>query len=342
MFDRVTGNLARPFAIAVAILGALTGLAVPARAANEQTSLAIPAYVVLFLSEYVAEDQNLWASNGLDVKVNFIAGVGAMNAVISGSTDFSLSSGGSLTRAASHGQTLLAIANMNDRNGQNIVFRKDLADAAHFDPSAPLAERAKILKGKTIGIDAVQSVVHSIVRVVAKEAGLDPDSVIVAPMQPADTMSAFARHAIDGFAGGPPWTQQVVTDGSAVIVADGTKGEPTEYNPIGSVMLVTRPQFCVEHRSICVKMGHVMVLAAAFMREHPQETLAILKKRYQTVDDAVLKASYDAVIAMTPNPPVPDALQLANAENMNVAAGFMKPEEKLKSYDALFTTEFAK
>jgi len=178
--------------------------AAPAHAAKEQTSLAIPAYVILFLSEYVAEEQHLFEQQDLDVKVQFIAGVGSINAVIAGSTDFSLSSGGSLTRAASRGQPLLAIANMNNQNGQYIVFRKDLADAAHFDPKAPLAERAKLLKGRTIGIDAIQSVVHSVVRVVAKAGGLDPESVTVAPMQPADTLSAFARHAIDGFAGGPP------------------------------------------------------------------------------------------------------------------------------------------
>jgi NitT/TauT family transport system substrate-binding protein len=328
--------------IAVAAFAAATAAASPARAASEQTSLAIPAYVVLFLAEYVAEDQHLWEQQELKVKVQFIAGVGAMNAVIAGSTDFSMSSGGSLTRAASHGQTLLAIANMGNQNGQYIVLRKDLADAAHFDPKAPLAERAKLLKGRTIGIDAVQSVVHSIVRVVAKAGGIDPESVIVAPMQPADTLGAFSRHAIDGFSAGPPWPQQVVTDGSAVIISDGAKGEPKEFSPIGSVMVVTRPQFCVEHRSICVKMGHAMKLAADFIHDHPQESLAILQKRYDKVDPAVLKASYEAVREMTPQPPVPEAAQMANAEGMNIAAGFMKPEDKLKSYDALFSAEYAR
>ncbi len=337
-----SGKFRNGFLVGAAAATALVTLAAPVRAANEQTSLAIPAYVVLFLAEYVAEDQHLWEQQGLDVKVQFIAGVGSMNAVIAGSTDFSMSSGGSLTRAASHGQPLLAIANMGNQNGQYIVIRKDLADAAHFDPNAPLAERGKILKGKTIGIDVVQSVVHSIVRVVAQDSGIDPESITVAPMQPADTLSAFARHAIDGFAGGPPWPQQVVTDGTGVVVADGGKGEPKEFSPIGSVMVITRPQFCIDHRSICVKMGHAMKLAADFIHEHPQESLAILKKRYDKIDDAVLKASYEAVVGMTPQPPVPEAAQLANAENMNVAAGFMKPEEKLKSYDALFSAEFAK
>ena len=327
-FTRRTGPTA--FALIAGVCAALA--ASPARAATEHTSLAIPAYVVLFLAEYVAEDQHLYEQQDLDVKVQFIAG----------STDFSMSSGGSLTRAAAHGQNLLAIANMGNQNGQYIVLRKDVADAAHFDPKAPLAERAKILKGRTIGIDAVSSVVHAVVRVVAKAGGIDPESVTVAPMQPADTISAFARKAIDGFSGGPPWPQQVLTDGSAVVVSDGAVGEPTEFSPIGSVMVLTRPQFCAQKRSICVKMGHAMKLAADFIHEHPQESLAILKKRYQNVSDAVLKASYEAVVAMTPQPPAPEAKQLANAENMNVAAGFMKPEEKLKSYDALFTAEFAK
>jgi len=339
---RPRGSLTEKFLTAVTALAAVTVAPAPARAASEQTSLAIPAYVVLFLAEYIAEDQHLWEQQELDVKVQFIAGVGAMNAVIAGSTDFSMSSGGSLTRAASHGQNLLAIANMGNQNGQYIVLRKDIADTVHFDPKAPLAERAKLLKGRTIGIDAVQSVVHSIVRVVAKAGGIDPESVIVAPMQPADTLSAFSRHAIDGFSAGPPWPQQVVTDGSAVIISDGAKGEPKEFSPIGSVMVVTRPQFCVEHRSICVKMGHAMKLAADFIHDHPQESLAILQKRYDKVDSAVLKASYEAVREMTPQPPVPEAAQMANAEGMNIAAGFMKPEDKLKSYDALFSAEFAR
>lgn len=196
--------------------------------------------------------------------------------------------------------------------------------------------------GKTIGIDAMQSVVHSIVRVVAKAGGLDPESVTVTPMQPADTLSAFARHAIDGFAAGPPWPQQVVTDGTAVIVSDGAKGEPKEFSPIGSVMLVTRPQFCADHRSICTKMGHAMKLAADFIHDHPAESLAILKKRYDKVDDAVLRASYEAVREMTPQPPVPDDAELANAESMNIAAGFMNPAQRLKSYAPLFTQDFAR
>jgi len=328
--------------LAAASLAALLGASTPTRAEVEHATLAVPATVVLFLFEYVAEDQHIYEQQQLDVKPTLIVGVGSINAVIAGSSDFSISSGGSLTRAASHGQRLLAIANMNDHNGQDLVIRKDVAEAAHFDPKAPLAERAKILKGKTIGIDGVGSVVDSIVKVVSKEGGVDPASVTVSPMQPADTLAAFARHAIDGFAGGPPWSQQVMVEGSAVIVASGVAGEPKQFDPIGSSMILTRPDFCKQHQSICVKMGHAMKLAADFIHAHPDESIAILKKRFANVPDPALKASYEAVRDMTPKPPAPNAKELANAEDMNVAAGFMKAEDKLKTYDGLFTAEFAK
>jgi len=328
--------------LAVAGMAALAAPLTSARAEVEHASLAVPATVVLFLFEYVAEDEHIYDQVQLDVKPQLIVGVGSINAVIAGSSDFSISSGGSLTRAAAHGQSLLAIANMNDHNGQDLVIRKDVAEAAHFDPKAPLAERAKVLKGKTIGIDGVGSVVDAIVKVVAQEGGIDPASVTVSPMQPADTLAAFARHAIDGFAGGPPWSQEVMTEGSAVMVASGVAGEPKQFDPIGSSMILTRPDFCKQHQSICVKMGHAMTLAADFIWTHPDECIAILKKRFSTVADPALKASYEAVRDMTPRPPVPNAQELANAENMNVAAGFMKAEDKLKSYDALFTTQFAK
>lgn len=328
--------------LAAAIIAAAAMQAPSARAAQDHTVLAIPAEAILFMAHYVAQDLHFFQDEGVDVDVKFIVGMGSMNAVIAGSADFSYSSGGSLTRAAARGQRLLAIASLNDRHGQQIAFRKDLADAAHFDPAAPLSARAQLLKGHIIAVDGMGTVVHSFVRVVAKAGGYDPDAVTVSPMQPADMLAAFARHAIDGFASGPPWPQKVVADGTGVIVADGIKGDPAELVPIGSVMLVTRPQFCVEHRPVCVKMGHVMAWAATFVHEHPAETVAVLKKRFPNIDDAVLQASYQAVDSMTPRPPVVSADELAHAELMNVEAGFMKPSEKLESYAGLFSDEFVK
>ena len=65
----------------------------------------------------------------------------------------------------------------------------------------------------------------------------------------------------------------------------------------------------------------------------PQEAFS---EHRRSRSESLLRAVRD----MTPQPPVPDAKQLANAEGMNIAAGFMKAEDKLKTYDPLFTAEF--
>src|SRR5690348_6487184 len=100
---------------ALAALVAFIALAAPASAEDEHALMALPADVMQFLGIYAAQDLGFWKHEGLEVKTVFIAGVGSFNAVVSGAADFSVSSAAALTRAATHGQRMLAIANMIDK-----------------------------------------------------------------------------------------------------------------------------------------------------------------------------------------------------------------------------------
>jgi len=86
---------------ALAGLAASALLAPAAVAADEHTTLAIPGITIGFITRYIADDEGLWKKQGLDVKVLDIAGIGSMTAVISGSVDFSMSSGPSITARTS-------------------------------------------------------------------------------------------------------------------------------------------------------------------------------------------------------------------------------------------------
>ncbi|HVA15872.1 MAG TPA: ABC transporter substrate-binding protein [Stellaceae bacterium] len=328
---------------AVALVGSvLAGVPLAAHAEDEHAVLALPADVMQFLGIYAAEDLGFWKQQGLDVKMVTIAGIGAFNAVVSGSVEFSVSSGAALTRAAAHGQRMLAIANMIDKPVWTIVVSKKIADAAHFDPHAPLAVRAKLLQGKRMGVDGVNSVVDAYLRVIAKAGGFDPESMIIAPLPPAETVAAFSRHALDGFAGGPPWPQQVIEDRTAVAIASPTTGDPDWIAPNGSGVIVTRPQFCIDHRSVCEKMGHGLAEGAKFIHDQPQEALALMKKHFDKIDPAVVERSFQAIEIGTPVPPRIVAAVLSNSERLNIEAGLMAPSDKLKSYDGLFTDAFVR
>jgi len=64
-----------------------------ARAENEKTSLALPTLTVTFMPVYVAKDLGFWEKLGLDVSLHAITGMGATNAMLSGSVDFTVQSG---------------------------------------------------------------------------------------------------------------------------------------------------------------------------------------------------------------------------------------------------------
>jgi NitT/TauT family transport system substrate-binding protein len=328
---------------AAVLAAALYCCAAPlARADEEHLTLALPAEGMNFLAYYVAADLGIFRAQQLDVKGVVITGVGSFNAVVSGSVEFAFASGASLTRAAAHGQRMLALAQMNNLPVWDIVVRKDIADAAHFDPGAPLAERAKLLQGRTLGIQGVNALDNAYLKIVAKIGGADPDRLKIAAMAPPDTLAAFARHAIDGFVSGPPWSQVVEDDGSAVAVAIGPNGEPASLVPIASSLLVVRPQTCVERRSLCDKMGRSMVLAAKAVHERTKDVLTLLEKRFDKIKEPVLVRSLDALVKVMPPVPQVDPVALRKADEINVAAGFMKPEDLLASYDTLATNDYLK
>jgi ABC-type nitrate/sulfonate/bicarbonate transport system substrate-binding protein len=315
----------------------------PANAAElEHTSMAQTPAIMAFLSAYIAEDAGIWRDNGLDVKVINLPGVATVNAVIAGSADFALSGSDALTRAAAKGQKLLALAAINNQSGQVTSLRKDLAEAAHFDPNAPLAERARVLKGHTIADGGAGSVADLFLKTIIRDAGLTPDDVTISSIGAFELVAAFQRRAIDGISFSMPYSLEIAQSGDAVIVADGTKNEPKEYMPLAAGLLLTRPQLCTDHRSLCEKMTHSMLLAVKFLLAKKDESIAIMQKRFPKTDPAVVSVAYDAVVRMTNDPPAITTQALKNGDLMNAQAGFLKPEDALSSYDGLFTNDFLK
>lgn len=310
-------------------------------AAMEKTTLAIPAVNLGFIDRYVAEDEGLWTKQGLEVTIRNIQGVGATNAVISSSVDFAFASGPTVTRANAKGQKLVALATTIDQSDEDIIIRKDIADAAHFDPKAALAVRGKVLKGLTIATGGAGAIPDVVLKVVAREAGLALEDVTTAPMAPTEFMAAFQLKSISGFVSGPPFAQIALLDGTGVMVSDTTKGEPKQYAPVSSALLLAKASFCPAHHSICVKLVHGVAEASRFVHDHPEETLAVLKRHFGTYSDKVLEASLEALQPMMPVPPTTTPQQLENADRLDIDAGFLKPEDRLADYAAIIDNQFA-
>ena len=208
-----------------------------------------------FSAGYIASDLDLWQKHGIKVKTVAITGIGAINSVISGSSHFAQASASSFGRASARGQKLIAIATTIDRPFAQIVLRKEMATAGGYDAKSPLEKRGALLKGRTIAVNSINSMIHAYVRLVATRSGLNPDDIRVAPMAPASMLAAFQSKQIDGYAMSLPWPQKAVQDGEAMLIASGPDGEPGDMIPFGHNLIVTKQETCEKRKALCMAMG---------------------------------------------------------------------------------------
>ena len=161
-------------------------------------------------------------------------------------------------------------------------------------------------------------------------------------MAPPAALAAFKAKQIDGFAMSMPWPIGPVLDGEATLIASGADGDPPDMVPFGMASLITQPATCEKRRSVCEKMGRAITEAANFLRDNPAEAMALLKKRFAALDDKVFAAGFEQIRKATPARPVTVRAALENGETYNVEAGLLRPEDRLKSYEGLYTEAFVK
>src|ERR1051326_4470008 len=283
------GHRAAAFAV-------LVGLIPTAGHAQEiEILMALPAPTLTFSSAFIAEDAGFYKKEGLKVSHRILVGVASPNAVIAGSADFTIGTGPVFLRAAVAGQRMLAIANLIDRPLVELVLRKDVADAAGITEKTSLADRAKVLKGKTIAIQGVGSIVHAWERFVASRGGLDIEKdVRIAPMDPPGMLAAMETKSVDGFATSLPFTTESVVKGKAIMLASGARDAP-DLLPFAYGLLYTRPDMCTRQRDKCVRITNALAAANKFILEKPDDALALLKKRFDKMDQEVLAAAWKTV-----------------------------------------------
>jgi NitT/TauT family transport system substrate-binding protein len=333
--------LGRPMRVAVMSLAIAVGLGPTAGSSQDlEVVMALPAATLTFSAAFIAEDAGFYKKEGLKVSHRTIVGVGSVNAVIAGSADFTMGTGPVFLRAAAQGQRLLAFANLVDRPLVELVLRKDVADAAGITDKMPIAERAKAMKGKTIGIQGVGSIVHAWQRLIANRGGLDVEKdVRIAPMDPPAMLPALENKAIDGYATSLPFTTQAVMKGSAVMLASGVSDAP-DLLPFSYGLVYTRPETCKENREKCARMARAMAGAARFIHDKPAESFEFLKKRFDRMDPALLDAAWQVVSKAHAKDVRVSVAGLDNSQKVSLESKLLAPKDALTSFDGLHTDEF--
>ncbi|OGA46202.1 MAG: hypothetical protein A3G25_10545 [Betaproteobacteria bacterium RIFCSPLOWO2_12_FULL_63_13] len=310
-------------------------------AADINVVLAIPAPTMTFSAHYIAQDAGFYAKHGLKVEARNLSGVASTNAVIAGSADFSVGTGTTFLRAIANGQKLLSIGTLVNKPMVELVLRKDVAAAAGITDKTPLDERIKVLKGKTIAIQGVGSIIHAMQRLVSRRAGLDPDKdVRIAPMSPPAMLPAMKSKQVDGFATSLPYTTQAIVKGEAVMLVSGPRGDLPEFIPFDYVVLFTRPEVCANEAAKCERMARASKAATDFIVHKPDEALAILKKRFNKIDPQVLDAAWAVVSKAHSMDSKSTVKGLENSQRFSLDAGLLQAKDSLKDVRPWFTDKY--
>jgi NitT/TauT family transport system substrate-binding protein len=326
---------------AIAAVGIIIGLGpTVVRAQEIDILMVLPAPTMTFSAPFLAEDAGFYKKEGLKVTHRTVVGVGSTNAVIAGSADFTIGTGPVFLRAAAQGQRLLAIANLIDRPLVELVLRKDVAAAAGISREQPLAERAKVLKGKTIAIQGVGSIIHAWERLVAHRGGLDIEKdVRIAPMDPPGMMPALDTKQIDGYATSLPFTTEAVFKDKAVMLASATSDAP-DLLPFTYGLVYTRPDMCTKQRDKCARIARALAGANRFILERPAEALELLKKRFDKMDPALLAAAWETVSKAHAKDLRITLPGLQHSQQVSLEAKLLEPKDALTSFTGLYTDDF--
>lgn len=314
-----------------------------ARAQEVELIFAIPAQTLTFSAHYVAHDGGFFKKEGLKVTDRNLVGVNSPNAVLAGSADLTIGTGPVFLRAASKGQKFKAIVNLVNRPLVELVLRKDVADAAGITDKTPALERAKALKGKTIAIQGVGSIVHAWQRYVTARAGLNIETdVRIQPMDPPAMGPALESKLIDGYTTSMPFTTQAIVKGTAIMVASSTFDAP-ELVPFAYAMVYGMPDFCTKKRDVCARVARAYVGAAKMIQEQPDVVLeTILKKRFPKLDPTLLATAWKVAQKAHAKDVRVSVAMLENSQKVSLVAKLLDPKEALTKFDDLFTDEFVK
>lgn len=324
------------------IAAASTLLAFASNAQQPQkVVLALPSGTLTFSMAFLAEDAGYFKEENLEVSEPLLVGVASVNAVINGSADFTIGTGPVFLRAIAHGQHLVAIANLEDRPLIEMVLRKDVWDELKLDDKMPLAERAKRLKGRTIAIQGVGSIVHAWERLVAARGGLDPEAdVRIAPMEPPSMRPALETKAVDGYVTSMPYTTDATVAGEAVMFASAPRGDAPDILPFAAGLVETKAETCQADPEKCRRLMRALGRATALIRDKPEEALAIVKHRFATMNPASLAAAWPVVAAAHTKDLKVTAEGLTHSEDVNVEAKLLDPKDRVTSFGGLFTDAY--
>jgi ABC-type nitrate/sulfonate/bicarbonate transport system substrate-binding protein len=186
-----------------------------------------------FMAVDYAKLAGLFAAEGLDVDQIATRGAGPdLGALVSGDVEFNLSPGVNQINALIGNRDIITVANIVNRSMIGVVVSKAVMEKRGISPSAPLAERAKVMAGLKMGMTQPGALTDRQLRHLARIAGVQEGAITIVSLGgAAGVVAAFEKGDVDGYAIATPFDRIQVAKGRAVMLLDNTRGDDPSIDP---------------------------------------------------------------------------------------------------------------
>ncbi|HTN61191.1 MAG TPA: ABC transporter substrate-binding protein [Devosia sp.] len=252
----------------------------------------IPANSMFFMPLFVADSLGYFADNGIAMETVITNGDGPdVDALISGSVDFTISTPNRLLTAYQQGKPLLAVMSVMDRMGIQCFMNKDVAGQVKLDDAKTPEEKFATLKGQTIAGTRPGAFTYLLAVDYLKRAGLVPQQdaqIIGIGAGPAMIAAVENGQAAMGCFGSPI-VESAVARGKAVWFIKNTAGEDSKYNDFLFQMVYVRPEYAQENPEVVRSYVAALLKANQWIAQaSTQDLLVEVKKRFEAVPDDTL------------------------------------------------------
>lgn len=243
---------------------------------------------------YTVEDvgiaKGFFKKNGVNVKEILVQGSSvASAAMVGGSLQFALEAAVPLMLARSHGVPLIAVDAIDNSVTLQFLASKQWLAKHPAPAAATLKQKMADLNGSVLAqVGATDPAFYALLRGWAglpKQQGYRIESMD----SQAGATVAIQRGIVDVLVASPPHSVQLTQAGEAVDFVD--RKDVPQFNGVAYDLLTTTEDYAKKNPQIVTAVATAVAETLNFMREHPNQTLAIVQNHYPTLDKSVLQQS---------------------------------------------------
>lgn len=280
-------------------LAALVSVAGPDARAQERQKLKItvPTISTIFYPLYYGTEHGIFAKENIEIEVISTNGDGPdVDAVISGSAQFAISTPNRLFTAYEQGKPLKAVGMLARRMAIDCAMNKQVADKLGITAETPLDTKLKAMKGLTVAGTRPGAFTYVLLDIYGRRVGLaaQKDFQLIGVGGLASMLPAVENNQIAIGCTGSPFTELAVSRGKAIRFTSNARGDDAAFDDFLFEMVYAKPEYVQQNGDTARGFLRALFASVAAVLDTPSaDHMPMLKKLYGGVPDDVLLETFE-------------------------------------------------